>query len=167
MFHTTIFPLAFFFFFFFHPNPPLLCSLPLSAPSSPFCPVSLSSNKAAISNWNSMLSRRAHLIYKIKLKASHARMAFWDDDDDDSAGEEKEEEGSPFSCTQSSSCHVICWFLAVTPSSCHLPWCVKCHTWNPKTNVSRVKKSCIFLFPFFHYLGNILGAFFFLTRVVK
>lgn len=42
-------------------------------------PVSLSPNKAAISNWNSMLSRSAHLIYKIKLKASHARMAFSDD----------------------------------------------------------------------------------------
>lgn len=33
-----------------------------------------------------MLSRSAHLIYKIKLKASHARMAFCDD-------EEKEEGG--------------------------------------------------------------------------
>lgn len=49
-------------------------------------------------------------------------MAFCDDDDedDDGAGEE-EEEGNPFSCTQSSSCDVICWFLAATPSSCHLP----------------------------------------------
>lgn len=67
-----------------------------------------------------MLSKRAHLIYKLKLKASHARMALCDDDEDDGAGEE-EEGGNPFSCTQSSSCHVICWFLAVTPSSCHLP----------------------------------------------
>lgn len=135
-----------FLFFFLSQSP--LCSLSV-CPLLSFCPVSLSSNKAAISNWNSMLSRRAHLIYKIKLKASHARMAFCDDDDedDDGAGEE-EEEGNPFSCTQSSSCDVICWFLAATPSSCHLPWCVKCHTWNPKTNVSRVKSSCIFfLFP--------------------
>lgn len=44
-------------------------------------PMSLSSNKAAISNWNSMLSRSAHLIYKIKLKASHAWMAFCDDNE--------------------------------------------------------------------------------------
>ena len=67
--------------FFLHSPPP---PLPLYLPHS--SPVSLSPNKAAISNWNSMLSRSAHLIYKIKLKASHARMAFCDD-------EGKEEEG--------------------------------------------------------------------------
>lgn len=57
-------------------------SLPLSPSLSlSLYPVSLSPNKAAISNWNSMLSRSAHLIYKIKLKASHARMAFCDDEE--------------------------------------------------------------------------------------
>lgn len=74
-------------FLFFITIPPALSlylshSLSLASPFS--LPVSLSSNKAAISNWNSMLSRSTHLIYKIKLKASHARMAFCDD-------EEKEE----------------------------------------------------------------------------
>lgn len=55
-----------------------------------------------------MLSRRAHLIYKIKLKASHARMAFCDDYDDDDDNDDdggnddddgEQEERNPFSCT--------------------------------------------------------------------
>lgn len=71
------FPCLSFFFHQIPPTPVLPPSFPLSLPLSP---VSLSSNKAAISNWNSMLSRSAHLIYKIKLKASHARMAFCSDE---------------------------------------------------------------------------------------
>lgn len=67
------------FFFSIH-NPPAL-SLYLSPSLSFASPMSLSSNKAAILNWNSMLSRSAHLIYKIKLKASHAWMAFCDDNE--------------------------------------------------------------------------------------
>lgn len=91
MFHTTIFAVPFFlpFFFFVTPTsrrPPSFPTPPHPSPS--LSPVSLSSNKAAISNWNSMLSRSAHLIYKIKLKASHARMAFCSD--------EGKEEGNPF-----------------------------------------------------------------------
>ena len=90
-------------------------------------------------------------------------MAFCgDDDDDDGAGEE--EEGNAFSFTQSPSCHVICWFLAVSPSYCHLSWCVKRHTRNPKTNESRVQVLLFFLiiiiFFLLQYLGNVLGAFF-------
>lgn len=72
------FPLAYFFttpLRFHSISPALSFSLP------PLSPVSLSPNKAAISNWNSMLSRSAHLIYKIKLKASHARMAFCNDEE--------------------------------------------------------------------------------------
>lgn len=111
---------AFLSFFFFRRPPTARRPPSFPVPPRPPFPVSrlfppcppLSSNKAAISNWNSMLSRSAHLIYKIKLKASHARMAFCSD--------EGKEEGKPFSCTQSSSRHVICQFLAVTPSSCHL-----------------------------------------------
>lgn len=92
MFHTTIFAVPFFlpFFFFRHPHlspSPVFPNHPFPPPPS-LSPVSLSSNKAAISNWNSMLSRSAHLIYKIKLKASHARMAFCSD--------EGKEEGKPF-----------------------------------------------------------------------
>lgn len=84
MFHTTIFAVPFFlpFFFFRHPHlspSPVFPNHPFPPPPS-LSPVSLSSNKAAISNWNSMLSRSAHLIYKIKLKASHARMAFCSDE---------------------------------------------------------------------------------------
>lgn len=61
--------------------PPLSLCLPLFRVPLLSPPVSLSRNKAAISNWNSMLSRSAHLIYKIKLKASLAQMAFCDDED--------------------------------------------------------------------------------------
>lgn len=75
-------------FLFFSPQPPPFSPCPsfsLALPLSLSPPVSLSPNKAAISNWNSMLSRSAHLIYKIKLKASHARMAFCDDEDKEGA----------------------------------------------------------------------------------
>lgn len=70
------------FLFFFATPSPLSLYLSRSLSRSPsLSPVSLSPNKAAISNWNSMLSRSVHLIYKIKLKASHARMAFCDDEE--------------------------------------------------------------------------------------
>lgn len=68
-------PLSLFFFL----CRPLLFSISHSSAFPPLC--RCPPNKATIRNWNSMLSRSEHLIYKIKLKASHAQMVFCDNEE--------------------------------------------------------------------------------------
>lgn len=134
------------FLFFITPHsmsPTLSCFPP------PLSPVSLSSNKAATSNWNSMLSRSVHLIYKIKLKASHARMAFHDD-------EEKEEGLLQLHTITFLSCDLLVpggdTFFLSPAMMCQMP-----HL-KPLANASRVMCPCIF-FSVKLYLRNVWNLF--------
>lgn len=132
---------------FFH-HPPLYVSHSLLLPP-PLSPVSLSSNKAATSNWNSMLSRSVHLIYKIKLKASHARMAFHDD-------EEKEEGLFQLHTITFLSCDLLVpggdTFFLSPAMMCQMP-----HL-KPLANASRVMCPCI-SFSVKLYLRNVWNLF--------